>query len=405
MLNRSAVEMTLKLGQALGGKIAPVTFWARKSYFYPDLPKGYQISQSTAPVVSDAKITIDSVVHRIQRIHLEEDAGKLIHQQGRDYSLVDYNRAGVPLLEIVTYPDFKSADVAKRFAEELQRVVRHLKIADADMEKGQMRCEANVSVAPMADKIQNSLLGTKVEVKNINSFRALERAINYEFDRQVELLESGEKIVHQTRTWNSPSGKTKPMRGKETSADYRYFPEPDLPSVTLPKLIPSSQPLPEQQRRTLSQYGLSGELARLAVDRGWFELLAKLAEVDRSVVAEAVNLLVACPEFSQLRNTDQILLIKENRNRRWPRTTVIEIVHQAINQNRSIADVIDEFSPADDLDNVYRQVIENNPKAVSDYRSGKEAALHYLVGQVMAAAKGRADVQQTTKELVNLLGR
>ncbi len=219
VINKKAIDMVIKTGLALDCRIAKKTWFERKNYFYPDLPKGYQISQYEAPICEKGKL--GNV--RITRIHLEEDAGKLVHKGS--VSLVDFNRAGVPLMELVTEPDITSIEQAKKFGQELQLIFRYLGISDADMEKGQMRVEANISLD----------MGTKVEIKNLNSFKAVERGIKYEIERQKDILEAGDKVIHETRGWNEIKQKTFSQRTKETSDDYRYFPEPDLPPLEISK--------------------------------------------------------------------------------------------------------------------------------------------------------------------------
>ncbi|MDP3963881.1 MAG: Asp-tRNA(Asn)/Glu-tRNA(Gln) amidotransferase subunit GatB [bacterium] len=233
--NKKAIESVIKVGLALGCDIAERSKFDRKNYFYPDLPKGYQISQYDEPLCRNGQLALPTTndqrptTIRIHRIHLEEDTGKLIHPDNADYSLVDYNRAGVPLMELVTEPDIHDAKDAARFCQELQLVFRYLGVSDADMEKGHMRCEANISVSPATA----NQLGTKVEVKNLNSFKAVEGAIMYEYKRQIEAIEAGEKIVQETRGWDDVKGQTYSQRSKEEAHDYRYFPEPDIPPLNI----------------------------------------------------------------------------------------------------------------------------------------------------------------------------
>lgn len=227
VINRRAVELVIKTGLALNCKINEETFFERKNYFYPDLPKGYQISQYQTPLCKDGYLEIKNKKIRINRVHLEEDTGKLLHPKGADYSLVDFNRACVPLMELVTEPDISSAKEAGNFARELQLILRYLGASSADMEKGQMRVEVNISLSK-TDK-----LGTKVEIKNLNSINSVEKSIEFEIKRQAELLGRGEKIVQETRGWHDVRQETFSQREKEESHDYRYFPEPDLPPLKL----------------------------------------------------------------------------------------------------------------------------------------------------------------------------
>lgn len=223
VINKEAVKSVIKTGLASNCQISEETWFERKNYFYPDLPKGYQISQKEAPLCKNGRLTIDNNDIKIKEIHLEEDTGRLVHD--KNSSLVDFNRAGIPLMELVTEPNIYSASEARKFCEELRLILRYLGVSDADMEKGEMRCEANISLGT------KNKMGTKVEIKNLNSFKAVERAIDYEIKRQAELLEGKEKIIHETRGWNENKQKTFSQRTKETSDDYRYFPEPDLPPL------------------------------------------------------------------------------------------------------------------------------------------------------------------------------
>ncbi len=247
VINKKAVELVIKTGLALNCEISEETFFERKNYFYPDLPKGYQISQFQVPLAKEGFLEIKTdnpnqptKKIRIRRVHLEEDTGKLLHPEGADYSLVDFNRAGVPLMELVTEPDISSAKEAGNFARELQLILRYLDVSNADMEKGQMRVEVNISLNQKSKRAlagsrfttsKNQNLGTKVEIKNLNSIRAVEKAIEFEIKRQSELLDRGEKIIQETRGWHDIRQETFSQREKEESHDYRYFPEPDLPPL------------------------------------------------------------------------------------------------------------------------------------------------------------------------------
>ncbi|QQG49914.1 MAG: Asp-tRNA(Asn)/Glu-tRNA(Gln) amidotransferase subunit GatB [Candidatus Berkelbacteria bacterium] len=412
LLNKKAIEMTVGLGQALNGKIAPKTFWARKNYFYPDLPKGYQISQSTAPLVERASIVIEGQTHRITRIHLEEDAGKLTHDTQGKRSLVDYNRAGVPLLEMVTEPDFHTAEAAKHFCQELQRLVRHLKISRADMEKGQMRCEANISIAAAGAE-----LGTKVEVKNLNSFRSVERAINYEFARQTKLLDEGKTVAQETRLWDEKKGETAVMRGKETSADYRYFPEPDLPmvSISLGKAT-GSLVLPDEQRTRLAKLGMSEAIAKIIVDRQEFDSImetyaasSKKFKDDDKVkfyTLEDGKMRAGLPKFSELNASDRLLLLEAKNDQGWSKSMFESLVAQVLDGETAEKLVAARKGTSGDIDPeaVAQEVIKANPKALADYKAGKVVALNFLVGQVMTRTKGQINVTVAQDTIRRLLG-
>lgn len=412
LMNKKAVEMTVGLGRALNGTIAKRTFWARKNYFYPDLPKGYQISQSTAPIVEHASIGIEGHTHRITRIHLEEDAGKLTHDTQNKRSLVNYNRAGVPLIEMVTEPDFHTAQAAKHFCQELQRLVRHLKISRADMEKGQMRCEANISVAESGAE-----LGTKVEVKNLNSFRSVERAITYEFTRQSALLEEGKKVAQETRLWDEKAGKTSVMRGKETGADYRYFPEPDLPQVLINVASrDDSLVLPDEQRTKLSKLGFSEAIAKIIVDRQEYDsIMETYAEASKKFhkdddvkfyTLEDGKTRAGLPKFSQINTNDRLLLIQAKAEQGWSKSMFEDLVTQVLSGEDAAKLVASRKGAAGAIqpEEVAREVIEQDPRAVADYKAGKEAALNFLVGQVMAKTKGQLNVAVARETLQRLLG-
>ena len=417
-LNKEAIRLTAELGQALDGQIAKNTFWARKNYFYPDLPKGYQISQSTAPIVEYASIEIDGVKHNIQRIHLEEDAGKSVHQAAQTASAVNFNRAGVPLMEMVTEPDFHTAEDAKRFCQEIQRIVRALGISDADMEKGQMRCEANISIAPsnwqlatsketegQKPEARSQRLGTKVEVKNINSFRAVEKAILYEYERQVERLEKGENIIHETRTWDSVANKTVPMRSKETSADYRYFPEPDLPVVAISQQPPAvSRELPDERRKKLEAVGVPAAIAQTLVDKQLDQQVLIINGRQPELAKEAAHLLLESTAFVALSVDDQIKLLEAKKTNGWAKVTLSAVIEE-IASGKVIKDVIANYSQTLDLDSIISGVITASPSAVKDYRDGKENAFHFLVGQVMAKTKGKANINEVRTQLKKILGQ
>ncbi len=396
VLNKKAVEMTVKLGQALKGEIANETFWARKNYFYPDLPKGYQISQSSTPLIENAIVTIDGKDHRIARIHLEEDAGKLMHSPDKTHSLVNYNRAGVPLIEIVTEPDFDSAESAKRFCQELQRILRSLDISQADMEKGLMRCEANISASK-----DGSTSGTKVEVKNINSFRSVEKAINFEFERQTKALEAGEKLQQETRTWDENSSKTVVMRTKETSADYRYFPEPDLPFVAISISEASDHQLPDDQRKQLAELGIPEDIARVMVDRGESKKIATIFDKKgKSYAVEAAKLSAVKPKFAEFDTDEQIDFLELKEKFGWGSALIDAIINSCSESGENLSEfALKMYGDKYDLMSICSEVIAENPKIVADFQAGNQNVLNALVGKVMAKTKGTANVVQARAEL------
>jgi len=343
-------------------------------------------------------LKISNTAHVITEKHLEEDAGKLTHQLNTDYSLVDFNRAGVPLLELVTKPDFHTASAAKAFCQELQRIVRSLDLSDADMEKGQMRCEANISIAKPKTKNQKPKLGTKVEVKNINSFRAVEKAILYEQERQIDLLEENGTVSAETRTWDANNNKTVVMRSKETSADYRYFPEPDLPAVKIDNTVNDLARLPDHRRQSLVKIGLTPLMAKTLVDKGLDETVLVLNDRDPEITLVAANLLISFPELKKLSAEVQISLISEKNKAGWTKKALEEIIKQLLT-GKELSAIVDEHSTDDDLTGIIRTVIEDNPAALKDYQSGKEASFNYLVGQIMARTKGRANIDTVRSTL------
>lgn len=417
-INKEAVKAIIKIGYALGGIIPNHSKFDRKSYFYPDLPKGYQISQYDLPLVKGGEL----LGVAIERIHLEEDTARSAHTQ--DGSLVDFNRAGLPLMELVTKPVIRSSDEAYGFAKELQLTLRYLGISDADMEKGQMRVEANVSIKPKK-LFGGKKLGTKVELKNINSFKAVKEAIEHEIKRQTELLEKGEAIKQETRGWNENKRESFPQRSKEEAEDYRYMPEPDLPpmdfdkegAINLAEIKDSLSELPWQKRvRFAKEYGLepgSDELERLVDDRGeaaFFEdFVSELKAVggEKEMIRLGVNYL----------DSDLVGIMKEERVN-WDTLKItpenfaelILMVGQEKLSSRSAKDVLREmFATGDDPGNIVErmdvtqitdeqpiinaveEIIRDNASAVADFQKGKETALQFLIGQSMAKLRGRGN--------------
>lgn len=413
--NEEAIHSIVKLGLALGSKIAKYSHFDRKSYFYPDLPKGYQISQYDNPFVEGG--SLKGV--RITRVHLEEDAGRSLHElpggvkTKEDATYIDYNRGGSPLFELVTEPDIKTSDQAVVFAKELQLILRYLGLSDADMEKGHMRVEANVSISN-----KDGVLGTKVEVKNINSFKAVHDAIEFELKRQEEVLESGGKIVQETRGWNDVKHVTESQRLKESSHDYRYFPEPDLPEIDLSdwdldamrKELPE---LPENKRqRLVASFGLTSEQAELlAEDRALAEFFEESASelADKTKLANYQLLLnYLTSDMRGLMNTKGIAL---NETKISPErfAHLVALVADEKLSSRLAKDILLKMSETgedpeslmeasgvrvigneDELSAIADDIIAKNPKAVEDVKKGKGNALQFLVGQGMAKTKGQA---------------
>jgi len=426
--NKKVIEFAIKAGLALNCEIAEFSKFDRKNYYYPDLPKNYQISQYDLPIAwrGYLEITVDRQPKRIgiTRVHMEEDAGKLVHQGATmatsKYSLVDYNRTGVPLIEIVSEPDIRSPEEARLYLEKLKAILQYTDVSDCKMEEGSLRCDANISVRPVGQKE----FGTRTELKNMNSFRALQRALEYEVERQIEVLEEGGEIVQETRTWDEAKGITLSMRGKEEAHDYRYFPDPDLVPMVISRdwVEQVRQTLPElpdaRKERYVRDYGLpeydagvitgSKELSDY-FDEGlkhtknakalsnWVmgELLKFINATGKSVadpdfpvpaanLAELVELVdrgdisgkIAKEVFKDMQETGQ-----------KPGVVVEAKGLRQITDEGAIGAIVDE-------------VIANNPQSVEDFRNGKDRALGFLVGQVMKATRGQAN-----PELVNRLLR
>ena len=423
VINKKAVESILRVGLATGGKIAESSKFDRKNYFYPDLPKGYQISQYDEPLVSDGELA----GVKLTRIHLEEDAGKLAHQipgenKKIDFSLVDYNRAGVPLMELVTEPVIHDAKTAIVFAKELQLLLRYLDISDADMEKGQMRVEANISLSGKEQGTGNKELGTKVEVKNLNSFRSVEGAIAYEIERQSEILEGGGEVTQETRGWDETKSRTASQRTKEEAHDYRYFPEPDLPPLqikefdlqTLKNKLPE---LPDAKRaRFKKEYGLSAEQIEALVIEPQFAKYFEEAASEFSAFSRQGG--VPADHYDLLFNyftSDLRGLMNEVRvsteSLKFNPEAFAHLVHLVNNGkvgSRAAKDILrkmfetgldpeeilsqenlGQISGEGELSSVAEKVIKENSSAVQDFKKGKENALQFLVGKAMAELKGR----------------
>ncbi len=425
VINRQAVEMTVRTALALDCEIPPFTKFDRKNYFYPDLPKGYQISQYDLPLSQNGHL--DLVVNGehsrcgITRVHLEEDTGTMRHAgdilQEATSSLVDLNRCGVPLMEIVGEPDLRSADAAREYLVRLRQILMYIGVNDGNLEQGSLRCDANVSMRPVGA----TELGTKVEVKNMNSFRAVHRAIGYEIERQVAVLESGGRLTQETRGWVETRGATVSQRSKEMAHDYRYFPEPDLPPLQLDEALVDSirAALPElpgaRSVRLGEQYGLSAyDAAVLSITRAdadAYEALvgsgvsAKLAANwqmgDVAALANEHHLPLAESGLGVAGLAALLRLVEAGTiNGSTAKELLTELYvtggdPSALVAERGLAQVGD----AEQLGEVIDAVIEANPKACEDFRGGRDAALQSLVGQVMKATRGRADARLVTAML------
>ncbi len=418
VINKEAVKHVLTVGTALGGKLADFTEFDRKNYFYPDIPKGYQISQYKYPLVSGGSLAgVD-----ITRVHLEEDTAKSTHHS--DYSLVDFNRAGVPLMELVTEPVVKDAKQASLFAKELQLLLRTLQVGDANMEKGEMRVEANISVKKEGD----SEFGTKVEVKNLNSFKVVEKAIEYEIKRQSTLLDEGGKVVQETRGWDEDKQETFSQRMKEGSADYRYFPDPDLPKLHISKIeefkeenLKSSLPeLPwEKRERYQSEYDIKGEDADMFVRDEFlsklFDAVSKEFAEDKKLIKTASNYItsdiaglvkqgsgesdklhknISAENFAQLMS-----MIHKNEISSRGAKDILSEMYERGGVPSEIAEEKNLFQKSDEgeLKEIIAKIIKENEKVVTEYKNGKEASLQFLIGQGMKATQGSANPEVLKK--------
>jgi aspartyl-tRNA(Asn)/glutamyl-tRNA(Gln) amidotransferase subunit B len=424
VINKKAVEEVIRVGLALGGEIPELTKFDRKNYFYPDLPKGYQISQFDKPLVIGGEL--NGV--RLERIHLEEDAGKLIHSESGD-TLVDFNRVGVPLMELVTKPDIKSAEQAVEFAKELQLILKYLGASDADLEKGQMRADVNISVAPKGE------LGTKVEIKNVNSFRSISGAVKFEIERQRELLEKGEKIKQETRGWDDVKQKTVSQRSKEESHDYRYFPEPDLPPLKpaeafdLEKMKAELPELPAEKRERFGrEFGLGENQAKTLVENkflaDYFEIaVSELESREKAVSGKKAEELLFNYFTSDLVGllNDSGIAYAELKIKPAALAELVDFIMGGKITTRQAKDILKVMfdsgeSPENILgqgnfnliqDEVLHQAVEEvlteNKAAVEDFAAGKTSALQFLVGQVMRKTKGGADPGEIQNKLLEKL--
>jgi len=439
VINKEAVRKTIKTGLALNCQIPEYSKFDRKNYFYPDLPKGYQISQLYMPFCKTGFLEIDNKKIRIREIHLEEDVGRLIHE--KDCSLVDFNRAGIPLMELVTEPDLNSAKEARKFAEELQLILRYLNVSGADMEKGEMRVEVNISLA-QGSKRKAQKLGTKVEIKNLNSFRAVEKSIDYEIKRQEKILKSGKKVIQETRGWldeatassrrvagarvDDVKGVTVSQREKEYAHDYRYFPEPDLPILHLgtPEYLNGIKAeipeLPQQKRKRLRrEYELDEKSIELFVfnkDFGeYFEkvvsefdprlphtkifnliklatnyLITDLQGLLKGASVSGEDFLITPENFAEF-----ITLIYEGKiSSKIAKMVLSEMFSTGadpshIIEEKGLVQITDEA----EIEKIIKEVISKNPKAVEDFKKGKAHAFQFLIGQIMAQTKGKANPQ------------
>ncbi len=421
VLNKECVNMGILTGLALNCSIPQYCKFDRKQYFYPDLPKGYQISQYDQPICVNGYIDIGEKRIGITRAHLEEDAGKLVHMgasgiAGSSYSLVDLNRAGTPLLEIVSEPDMRSSDEARAYMEELRTILRYIGVCDGNLEEGSMRCDANISVRPRGQKE----FGIRAEIKNVNSFKALQRAIEYEIDRQIDIVESGGQVVQETRLWDDNQGITKSMRGKEDAHDYRYFPDPDLMPLEISREwvneIAAKMPeLPAKRRERYVSLGLTPYDANVLVEQMDIALFYDKAVALGAEAKTANNFLMKeiaaymkeekvtieetklTPEsFAELINLVTSGSISNNIGKQIVITLLKEGGSaKAIVEKQGLSVISDESS----LQTIIDKILSENPSQVALYKGGKDKLFGFFVGQVMKETKGRANPQLLNKLL------
>lgn len=426
VLNKKALEFAIRTGLATNCTISSYSRFARKNYFYPDLPKGYQISQYEHPIceLGFIDVVVDGETRRIgiTRIHMEEDAGKNIHEGGGNYSFVDLNRAGVPLMEIVSEPDIRSPKEASEYMKKLRAILRYLGVCDGNMEEGSLRCDANVSVRPVGQKE----FGTRAEVKNINSFRFVEKAVEYEIKRQIKVVEEGGKIVQETRLWDSARGITESMRSKEEAHDYRYFPEPDLvPIIAERKWIDEIRAgLPElpdaRKGRFVSEYGIPEYDADLLTAEktvaAWFEDAVKAGGQAKAVsnwmmgdlmrlLNEENTSLEECP-MKPAQLAEMLKLVEKGTISGKIAKTVFEEMYRT---GKDAGEIVKEkglvqISDESEIEKAVDEVIAGHPQEAGRYRAGEEKLLGFFAGQVMKSTKGKANPQMLNELLKKKLG-
>lgn len=429
VLNETALKMAIKFGLSIGASIAPKSVFARKNYFYPDLPKGYQISQYEFPIVSGGSLSFtleDNTTKqiRITRAHLEEDAGKSLHEDFHGFSGIDLNRAGIPLLEIVSEPELRSAKEAVAYLKTLHALIRYLEISDGNMQEGSFRCDANVSVRPS----HQTKLGTRAEIKNVNSFRFVERAINYEIERQIDILENGGTVIQETRLYDANKDETRSLRAKEQANDYRYFPDPDLlpiiVSADLIKEIRKTLPeLPrEKSERFERDYGLSAYDANVLTATkelaDFFEqtvqasyqsepkLCANWVMVDLLGALNKTNLDITESPISPERLGGLIRRIHDKTISGKIAKTIFE---KLLCEKEDVDTIIEkqglkQVTDTTAIEALIDEVIAKNPHQVADYKSGKDKLFGFFVGQVMKASQGKANPEQVNEILKHKLG-
>jgi aspartyl-tRNA(Asn)/glutamyl-tRNA(Gln) amidotransferase subunit B len=426
VLNAKAVEYAIKAGLALDCQIDLNSKFDRKQYFYPDLPKGYQISQFDKPLCNHGKLNIGNKEVRILRIHMEEDAGKLVHAgadrlHGSEYSLVDLNRASTPLIEIVSEPDIANAQEAVAYVKELRKILLYIGVCDGNMQEGSLRCDINISLNKEGEPY-----GTRAEIKNVNSFRSISRAIEYEYKRQSQLLDKGEKVVQETRLFEENSGKTHSMRGKEDAHDYRYFPEPDLlplqlEQTTVDALRASLPELPLQRKtRYVAEFNINEDTAHnltedINVANFFEETVAQGANATKTanwltgVIAAYLN--DNKVELSQTKLSSKLLaqmialidkgIISDNIAKN---DIIIELLENGTDVEKLIADKgLAQITDSSEIENIIQTILDANPKQVADYKAGNQKIKGFFVGQVMKQTQGKASPQIINESLEKLL--
>jgi len=417
VLNKEVLYKAIKAGLALNGEIALYSKFDRKNYFYPDLPKGYQISQYDLPIMKNGYLDITLSSGEVKRIgitrmHMEEDAGKLIHSEGEAVSYVDFNRAGVPLLEIVSEPDMRSSEEAYFYLKELRNIMKYIEVSDVNMEEGSLRCDANVSIRPKGEK----RFGTKVEIKNMNSFNSVKRAIEYEIARQIEILESGGTIFQETRLYDAEKNKTFSMRTKEEAHDYRYFPEPDLPPIVIDKSlieeIRNSLPeLPvERRKRFVTEYSLTQFDANLLTEEkelaDYFEYCVKNSRIEPKkfanwIQSEVLAVLneknITIKDFENIVQPGELInLLSFIEDGTISGKIAKDVFLEMINTGKCAREIIElkglkQITDSSEIERWVNEVIDKNPKEVEKYRQGNEKILGFFVGEVMKLSKGKAN--------------
>ena len=423
VLNEKVVEYGVKVGLALGCSITPVSRFDRKNYFYPDLPKGYQISQLYAPLCTCGRVEVAGTTIGIHEIHMEEDAGKLYHDPQSGETLCDFNRCGVPLLEIVTEPDFRTAEQVVAYLELLRELLQYLDVSDGKMEEGSLRCDVNLSVRPVG----SDTLGTRTEMKNLGSFKAIARAIQYESQRQIALLERGERVVQETRRFDEERGETFSMRSKEEARDYRYFPEPDLPPVVLSQeyIQDIRDHLPElgeaKRKRYAQEYQLPEYDCQMVTSHPvlarFFEELIALGTPPKQganwIMGEVLGALSArslSPEGLTITPKTLARLIQLVGEGKLNRNTAVKVFEAVFDTDGDVDEYVaahglEQVQDVELVENTVAQVLEENPQSVADWRGGKEKAFGYLVGQTMRKLQGKADPQTVRRVLLERLGQ